>query len=220
MTHQDIFLSNGIEPTTMDNCSTPLTTWHTEPQKVKYCQYTLIIRHMVVMTISGGSHPYIDPTVPIMALLTPEHMTVQGKTPTQNIFLILTTLPPRTYNCSGENPLTTWKIKKIKKNKRFLWNSQTSPYATQLEVLRIYVTLTKPNCMYRIPSDNSRLLGFWRSESKGEHILGVVPLNDALGHFPNFERDRTHDHGQLQHAINHLTYWTTEGKVLSIYTDN
>ena len=35
-------------------------------------------------------------------------------------------------------------------------NSETSPYTTQLEVLRIYGPLTKPNCMYSIPSDNSR----------------------------------------------------------------
>ena len=41
--------------------------------------------HMVVTTISGGAHPEIEPTVPIMALLIYEHMTVQGKTPTQDI---------------------------------------------------------------------------------------------------------------------------------------
>jgi len=38
----------------------------------------------------GGAYPDIEPEWPIMALLIPEHMTVQGKTPTQNIFLVLT----------------------------------------------------------------------------------------------------------------------------------
>ena len=37
--------------------------------------------HMVVTTISGGAHPEIEPTVPIMALLNSEHMFVQGKNP-------------------------------------------------------------------------------------------------------------------------------------------
>jgi len=36
---------------------------------------------MVVTTISGGAHTEIGKTVPILALLIPEHMTVQGKTP-------------------------------------------------------------------------------------------------------------------------------------------
>ena len=46
--------------------------------------------HMVVKTILGGAYPEIEPERPIMALLIPEHMTVQEKTPTQRIFLILT----------------------------------------------------------------------------------------------------------------------------------
>ena len=36
---------------------------------------------MVVKTISGGSHPEIEPKWLIMALLNPEHMTVQGNNP-------------------------------------------------------------------------------------------------------------------------------------------
>ena len=58
MTHQDIFLSNGIEPTTMDNRSMSLTTWHTEPQnnRVKYCQYTLIIRQLMHNTFNSGEY--------------------------------------------------------------------------------------------------------------------------------------------------------------------
>jgi hypothetical protein len=48
--------------------------------------------------------------------------------------------------------------KKNEKKSWFLRNSETSPYTTQLEVFRIYGPLTKPNCMYSIPSDNSRFL--------------------------------------------------------------
>ena len=33
--------------------------------------------HMVVTTTSGGAHPAIEDTVPILELLIPEHMTVQ-----------------------------------------------------------------------------------------------------------------------------------------------
>ena len=36
---------------------------------------------MVVKTILGGAHPEIEPKWPIMALLIPEHMTVQGNKP-------------------------------------------------------------------------------------------------------------------------------------------
>ena len=45
---------------------------------------------MVVTTISGGAHPEIEQTLPITALLISEHMTVQGETNTQLIFVILT----------------------------------------------------------------------------------------------------------------------------------
>ena len=35
--------------------------------------------HMVVKTILGGAHPYIEPKWPIMALQNHEHMTVREK---------------------------------------------------------------------------------------------------------------------------------------------
>ena len=36
-----------------------------------------LVEHMVIKTILGGAHPYIEPKWPIMALYHPKHITVQ-----------------------------------------------------------------------------------------------------------------------------------------------